>query len=749
MRIPASFAAAVCGGILLAQSEDRQPFTLPPAAERTDAAASAPPASQATHRFAAQRTRVHFDQPFADGPLWACGNAWKASFDGAGMTVIPFFGSHAPQNFPLRVELVAATVGGTALPLLPGTPSHDGKQVRTNRGSLVEVIATDLDQIEQSWVFDRLPSRDAIAVDVRMTGEYTTSPIDGGLRFANAHGHIDYTKAVAVDADGRRLPLPIEWLGDRARIEIPQAFVADAALPIVLDPVFNYWYLLGSTAPAGQIQSQSDVATFQALGGRTLMIWRRQWSLLDQDAWGLMFDGALGLVQTDFTLDFTSDDWLKIACAANNYAQNFLVVAEVRLGIQHNIFGRLVSASGLPGSVITIERDGVVGNPGNNFHPDVGSDPYFGVGRYTVVWNKKYLTQSDICMKQITTAGGLVTPLPAYVAATSNELQKPSISKACGRSPGNEYWLVAWQRTYPMPPYDQEVQGRYINWNGAVIGSIFQIAFTVGEETAPSASSPLFANGTQLWPVVYELASGPGQPRDLVCRLYNSSGAQVFSFSPGSGIPGADDWDPEIDSDGTRFTISYSVNQDVEVATYAVLASSIREESRSGIFQVAANDCGQTNICADYSGGNAMTPRYCVSFTDITTNTFNLVAWGGFTGGTTYFTQRDSYCFDDIPITASGIPAIGQTITVQVQGGSPLAATMFGFPDSFLLTPFGCNCLQGVAAGSLFGPSTLNWTVPNKPIYVGIDLSVQGFSLSGTECLNLISISDTIDFRIR
>lgn len=47
-------------------------------------------------------TRVQFDRPRADEPLWAMGAAWKASFDGSGFTTIPFFGSSAPRNFPLR-----------------------------------------------------------------------------------------------------------------------------------------------------------------------------------------------------------------------------------------------------------------------------------------------------------------------------------------------------------------------------------------------------------------------------------------------------------------------------------------------------------------------------------------------------------------------------------------------------------------------------------------------------------------------
>ena len=81
--------------------------------------------------------RVHFDQPHRDGSLWALGRSWKASFDQTGSTVIPFFGSLAPRNFPLRLEVARASVGGKPLTLTTGQPSVTGTTVRTNRGAFV------------------------------------------------------------------------------------------------------------------------------------------------------------------------------------------------------------------------------------------------------------------------------------------------------------------------------------------------------------------------------------------------------------------------------------------------------------------------------------------------------------------------------------------------------------------------------------------------------------------------------------
>ncbi|MBX3463938.1 MAG: hypothetical protein KF830_12270 [Planctomycetes bacterium] len=702
--------------------------------------------------------RVHFDRPDADGPLWAVGRAWKASFDATGFTVVPFFGAEAPRNFPLRLELTAATVGGRELALRPGTPVERDGAVHTHRGSLTEVVATGLDQLEQSFVFDALPNRGAIAVDVRIAGEFVGTPIDGGLRFANEWGHVDYTKAVAVDAAGRRLPLAIGWRDGVARLEIPAAFVAEAKLPIVLDPVLNYWFLLGNPS---QPQREGDTATIQAsaLGGRTLLIWQRQWSATDQDCWGLMFDNILGLVQTDFVIDTSTADWVEIAVAGNNYAQNFLVVAEVRVPVflanRHDIVGRMVGAGATTSSVFDIERDGVVGLPGNNHHPDVGGDPYFGTGRYCVVFQKRNGTAADIYMKQVTTSGTLVTTNPVALDTSSTEESRPSIGKSCGQSNGlPAQWLVTWQRTWPSAPFDQDLHGRFVSWNGAVMGSVFGIALTPSEETAPSAGSPIDQGGVRYWPVAFELASSAGQPRDVWVRLLRADGTSpMSSFVVSSNVPNADDRDPEVDADGMRFVVTMTTGtsgnpQGVEAVTIAYLPTlnTWRLEERTGLITSSLDDYGQTNLCAQFSGGGAPTPYYALCFTEFASNTLRLVRYGGHQSGS-FFLPRSTMC-GSVGITASGSPVLGQTVTITVANG-PLSGTVAGAPTSVSLLPaLGCGCLLGSDFIGFFG-NPFVWTIPNDVMLVGTAFAVQGYTVVGSSCLGSLDLSDTIDFTIR
>ena len=696
--------------------------------------------------------RVYFDQPTPTGPLWAVGSTWKASFDATGFTMIPFFGSDAPQNFPLRLELQQVSVGGEVLPLSSGEPVEQNAIVRTDRGALTEVVATDLKRLEQSFVFDKLQNRGAIAVDVRIETGLAVSTIAGGLRFANAFGHVDYTKAIAIDAKGTELQLDIAWTGGSAHIEIPAAFVEQATLPIVLDPVLNSWFALGSSSPL--LQRDSDVASFQALGGRTLLIWKRQWSATDQDCWGLMFDGNLGLVQTDFPIDFTNEDWLKVAVASNNFAQNFLVVSEVRTGLLWYIGGRTVGASANVGNFITIEREGILGTPGNNFRPDVGGDPTMAFGRYCVVFEKRaFGTSADVYMKQLSSSGVVTNINATPLGTTSTDETRPSISKSCGNVNGAQHWLATWQRTWPFVPFDQDVQGRFVGWNGTLIGGVVTFVGSSNEETAPSSCSPIDANGVRLWPLAYENATAPGQPRDVFVRLCRVDGTIAGSLMINTPVPGVDERDPEIDSDGTRFLTCYTglsssgnPSEQVVLTAYLHASNTFRTDFSGGLASSSLDTNTQMNVHADFSGGPLPTPRYVISYTKETNNTFNLAAFGGYSGGTNFFTTRPSQC-GTLSIAASGSPVIGQSVTITLGNGA-LSATILGFPGVIPLNVLGCNCWQGVTNGIYLG-NPLVWAVPNNPQFVGITLSAQGFTIVGSQCLNLFDLSDTVDFTIR
>jgi hypothetical protein len=699
--------------------------------------------------------RVVFDRPTTDGPLWAMGADWKASFDGQGFTFLPFFGTDALRHYPVRVELASATVAGEALKLVPGAPQEAHGVVTTRRGGLVETVATTPDLVEQSFAFATLPTRGDVTVAVRIATDLAATPITGGVRFANERGHVDYTKAIAVDAAGRRRELPIEWAAGIATMTIPAEFVATAQLPLVLDPILNGWYALasGQTRP----NLDSDVASFQSLGGRTLFVYRREWNSADRDCFGILFDGNLGLVQTDFTIDLTADDWRSVAVASNNYARNFLVVAEIAASGPIYIGGRTCAANAAVGSLFPIERENVLGTPGNNVSPDVGGDPYPGSGTYAVAFVKNYFSSSTVCLRSVSTTGVVLgTNATVVQSGGGNPKDKVSISKSCGL-PGPAglptYWLCAWQEPYVNWPYDREVYGRHVNWNGQLIGSVpVALAMSTEEETAPAASSPLDVDGARYWPVCYETAPSGATSRDIACRMVSSATLpQSYTVISGN-VPGHDDRDVECDSDGVRMVASLITGtpaypQQIEkvLISYLRASNTLRQDARGGLNTSSLTEYASPCVSADASGPD-LTSRFYIGFSNRSNNTFELSNFGGWTGGTLYFAPDNNAC-GNLSFTPSGVPAVGQTITLSAGNGA-LSGVMIGFPSYVPLLPLGCSCWSGVDQSVFFG-NPFVWTVPNNVAFIGFQLATQAYTLLGSQCLGMVDFSQSYRFTVR
>lgn len=693
-------------------------------------------------------TEVAFDRPHADGPLWARGQTWKASFDAQGFTFIPWFGAEARQNYPMRVQVLQASVGDQVLELAAGQPVRDGSAVRTARGALTEVVDLRLGEIEQSFVFATLPNRGAIRVDIGIASELACEPVADGLQFTNAAGAASYRKAVAIDASGAVANLDIVWTGSAAHIEIPADFVGRAQLPLILDPVLGS--NLTTSIPTTSTQDDPDVAVLQAAGGRTLLTWRQAYSATDHDLWAVVLYDNLVPTTAWFTLDFTSLDYLHSSVAANNYAQNFMVASEVLAGTLHYIAGRTVDAAGNTGPVFDIERQFVVGGFGNNHMPDIGSDPYPGPGYYCVVFEKQIGFTRDIYFKLVNPDGTLPNPNPTSLDLSGDAESNPRISKSCGSYNGlGTHWLVTWQRNGSGGPTDNSVIAAFVNWDGAIVTQAFSVTNTAVEETMPCASSPADIVGTRMWMVAYAKTT-PSGTRDIACKL-------VFPVTIGSVMIGevvlvnpADDLAPDVDSDGARFVIGRSSlgigGFDTSVATIGysdnTFAFYVHEVASLGA--TSALELG-TSICAHHSGGAQPSPSYVIAGINASANAIETYLYGGYGSGPTYglvATQCGS-----LSINASGIPAIGNTVTITVGNGAA-SGTIFGYPASIPLTGLGCNCVLGVDQGLLFG-NPLVWSVPVMPQFVGMTLAVQGFTVLGSQCLSSIDLSDTVTMTLQ
>lgn len=710
---------------------------------------------------AALPDRVLFDRPTA-GQLWAMGNDWKASFDRTGFTFLPFLGSEAPRNFPLRVELRSVTVGAEPLSLQPGEPILDGTVVRTDRGPLVETLATAMHGVEQSFVFASLPNRGAIAVDLQFASELVSEQDGPNLRFSGPHGGIAYRDAIAIDATGKRLPLVIEHTPRGARIEIPAAFVESAVLPLVLDPWFLASYGFTPGVGTGELQRWPDVAVLQSPDTNAL-VWQRQWSVADQDCFGLVALTGFFPTVHYVTIDFTSANWLGPRLASNASARNFLVVAQIddQAGTSW-IGGRIFDELGGTASYFDIERGGVVGLAGNKFRPDVGGDPFASQpAYYTVVFEHEVAVGNhDIYYKQIEPSGLLRNALPSPLATTPVDETYPTISS----SNRFEAWRVAWQSTYLAPPFDQDVHVAHLGWAGTVTVPPYVAAGSVFEETRPSISSwadPMLL-GDRFAVLAYEMEMG-GQ-RDIACVVHDAYGTALagenLNWLEAGGIyQGRNQIFPEVDSDGRRFFVGYS---EFSGTDYDVFTSCLRfvqgsgggsllvDDERDDLLNTPGVDDYWCRVAAFAGGGGATSSTFAVTNVAIGTNEVRIFYWGAWQDGAAH-AVRNTGC--GVPITSSlgwnnGQISLGTTVTFSASA----FAAMFGFPTTIPLNGIlpNCNCTLGAELGGgppIFMPPTFAFTIPLTIDWIGTTLSVQWMGI-GTSCLGGLDLSNTLDVTV-
>lgn len=707
-------------------------------------------------------TAVAFDQPAANGPLWAIGDTWKACFDGQGFDFVPFFGSDAPQNFPLRVALQAVHVGGTALPLHRGQVERHGAAIHTARGPLVEVIDTAMDQLEQSWVFAELPQRAAVVVDVRLAGEFAASRTERGLRFANAHGSVDYHSAVARDAAGKSLALSIEWLGDAARIEIPAAFVAAAQLPLVLDPVLNTNSAVAPGWPVNRAQRAPDVAS---VGPNRIacLVWSRTWSATDEDLVVQLLNADLTQAFASQYIDFTSESWALPRVAPNHNSQSFLCVTQVTLSGLSWIGGRLINTANVMGPQLAIDKAGVAGHlPGNKFRPDVGGDPYSVPNNtaafYTVVFEHEVAAGNrDVYMKQVNQDGSLRHVTPIALHATPQNQSAPAIGVCNGPGTLSNRMLVTWQGQRATSPFDDDIWGAYVEWNGNVLIPAFLITSSPRNERNPAVSSIANVNGADYLLLAYE--EDWSTDNDIMLRVMDWSGnsLSVLSLSAAMGGGGfllRNQVAPSVDTDGTRFVVGFSEYSGTDYDTYAVTlaylpaTATLRiDEDRVPLGATPGVDEFGSSVFADFSGSSNPNFRneYLIVGVNFGSNDIEVRRYGGYQPGgfSVYPTQCGA-----LMITASGVPAIGNAVTFTLSAPWwQYAGFVFGLPA---YSPLGvCNCLLGASSIANVPGTAHTWVIPRNPTLVGsFTLSIQGYALGGSACLGQIDLSNTLDFQI-
>lgn len=700
-----------------------------------------------------------FDEP-GDGALWMAAANWKARIAADGLTFAPRLAGDASGDGRLRLSLQQATVGGQALALQPGERAHRDRVVIVERGSLRERYDVAPSGIEQSFVFDTLPNRGDLQLRLAVA---TALRCEGGgdaLRFVGAHGGVACTDAVAIDARGARLPLAMVCDGTTLQLTVPAAFVAEAVLPLVVDPTISPIVFVVATTPL----SNPDIAYDPSLA-EYFAVWQYEFSVFDRDVYAWRLDAGMNSIGQMVAIDITFDSWDLPRVANCDLADNYLTVAQVSAsGSSPSWVGaRLFAPASGPGPQFIVEASGLPGHAlGDKLRPDVGGDPYpVGPVYYTVVWERVWsATDHDVHGKQVQTDGTLRSASPTMLENGAAFTSRPRISNSdgAGGSSGTQFWTVAWQRTWSA--IDEDIFALRLTWDGQPLASgVFPVAASAADERDPSPSSPTFEVGGQRRSMVAFARYSAAFDWDIEATLHDVAGTLIAHVDVQSleGAPPAyqllTQVRPAADCDGVRFAVGYDenfvggTNWDTRISLLAwddFTNSIVVQEGHVMLSSTYGNE-RHVAVVAQGAAGGSSNYYGCIYDLDDTVGNWGIPA-NPYTGHANLPlpTTRLTGC-GTLGITLNDLPLLGSDITFTQTDSGPLTGFVFGVPQSLLL-PFCPACELGVDGFLVGNPYT--WSIPPLPAFVGFALSAQAFSLLGGPCLGSIALSNTIDFQL-
>lgn len=582
--------------------------SMPAGPAQSRAAQSRATGLEAAHGVGHVFDRVWVDEPSA-GSLWARGREYKAGFSAAGVTYVPFFGSDAPRNFPTRFTLSAVHVGDSALAFDAGAVPHlAGDSVRYDRGLLVERWDLAVEHVEQRFEFEALPASGELVLEIALDSDLAAAEVPGGITFTNDLGRVDYSAAVAIDADGRRLAMRTRLVEGAIELRLDAAALAGARLPLVIDPVLS----TTNVSAAGVDDITPDVA-YEAVSDRYLVAYEELYSATDHDIYVQICSNS-GTVLLSTWADVSTEYWGGPRVASNAVGQNFLCVAAAGLpgSALRTIQGRTFTPAGAASAVITIAGADTY----DKFAPDVGGDPAVIPPTYfCVVWERNYSpTDHDVHARLVTSAGAPVGTTFSIDNSGSTLDTRPAISKSDGRPPySTQNWVVVWQR-YNAGQMHENLYGAQVHWDGAITYPTYPINATSDNVRNPRVSSLLDDNGvSRPYMVVCEDLSYLATDWEVVGYVFIGTTFQVgTSISDQIDVSSLrDDQVPCVDTDGRHFAVAYRELFNVSPLDYDIIVADMLYsggypflcEAQSVAASAFSED--HPSISANYSGNGA------------------------------------------------------------------------------------------------------------------------------------------------
>jgi len=396
------------------------------------------------------------------GRVWARGRDYRASFGQEGFTFLPVVGKRAPREFPLAFSLEQVTVGGETLALGSRAVEREGSTVTIDRDGLDEVYHLDLEQVEQTFVFDSLPASGELVVRIAVDSELQATEDGTGIHFAHPeYGQATYGDAFAFDATGERIPVERVWLAGRIELRVPAEFVAGAVLPLTIDPPVTFF----SSSFGAEDDHLPDI-TFDGRSNLYWVVWQEYTSSANRDCYATYFDTAGGQ-GPGIAIEATNDSWTAPRIAYHYGADRLLVVAnEVQESTGWGaIQGRFINAATntVLGAEFSISSIGV-----DKRYADVGGNNWDSTtnAHFCVTWSAEWAAgDHDVQYRIVDWDGTFVTNITSVDTSTANDVQV-AISESHGDAELlGDWWTIAWMRDTNADGLGT-IMARRVVWSG-------------------------------------------------------------------------------------------------------------------------------------------------------------------------------------------------------------------------------------------------------------------------------------------
>jgi hypothetical protein len=457
--------------------------------------------AQQPHNRTPWPERVLFDQ--RESILYARGRDWKAEFSARGLSFIPFLGSRAPHNEPVRFALQEVRVADRILASSTSSaPIRFDSTIHYLRGPVEEVYDTSLEGIEQTIVIRELPLRDEIRVRFAVSTELAARDVDDGVEFTNDRGGVRYRQAIARDAAGRSRVLEAHWSSSAVELDVPADFVRDAALPCSIDPLIEAFQFTSDTID----EFAPDTAVSIDYGHLPARwdVWEIAWSQTDHDV--ALRSTILGNGQsTSYLIDATSEYWSEPTVAGVDVINIFsktgggcLVAASVGdpSNANREIHGRALAFN--LGAVQVINGT----DAGDKHAPAIAGDTYYGDSPfYYVVWQiDRAGGDKGIQGRAFYDSGVPLSGARDVTSSSGGVDTRPAISKGDGTFD----WCIVWERRASAT--NRDIWARRVAFDGTLVTAEFPVSQAPEDESRPSVSSR--SEAAPIFVVACELESG-------------------------------------------------------------------------------------------------------------------------------------------------------------------------------------------------------------------------------------------------